>query len=228
MNPMIATRWLGHASFLFFDEEKKLQIYVDPYNLTDPNLPKADLIFITHNHPDHFSPADIEKIKQESTTIIATPDVLEQITPDLIGITHPHTVSVLPNQSYDSEQVYIETLPAYNTLAEKFKFHPKMNNWVGYLLTINNQKIYHAGDTDFVPEMQSLATEHIDVALLPMGGTYTMEAAMAADAANAIQATYTIPMHYKRLLGDRAKDAEDLLTRSVTKSEVVILEENAR
>jgi L-ascorbate metabolism protein UlaG (beta-lactamase superfamily) len=113
--------WLGHSAFRI--EDGALQIYIDPYQLSARPL-KADVIFITHGHYDHFSPEDIAKIKKEGTTIFAPKDVAYQI-----GET---TISVIPGQTYNVGDLKIRTVPAYNL--DK-KFHPKSNNWVGYIIT---------------------------------------------------------------------------------------------
>ncbi len=148
-------------------------------------LPKADIIFITHAHFDHFSAEDIARIKKDGTIIVATKDVTSKI--------GKGTVTVVPGKNYTVGKLKVMTVPAYNP--DK-KFHPKGNNWVGYIITLSNgQKIYHAGDTDFIPEMQKIIT---DIALLPCGGTYTMTARQAAEAANFFKPKVLIPMHCGR------------------------------
>jgi L-ascorbate metabolism protein UlaG (beta-lactamase superfamily) len=183
--------WLGHSTFRI--EDGALQIYIDPYQLP-AHTPKADVIFITHGHYDHFSPEDIAKIKKEGTTIFASKDAAYQI--------GEATISVAPGQTYNVGDLKIRTVPAYNI--DK-KFHPKSNNWVGYIITLSTgQKIYHAGDTDFIPEMRSVVA---DIALLPCGGTYTMTAKEAAEAANAFKPHVLIPMHWGTVVGS-SEDAE--------------------
>jgi L-ascorbate metabolism protein UlaG (beta-lactamase superfamily) len=196
--------WLGHSAFRI--EDNNTQIYVDPFKLP-PNLPKADIIFITHAHYDHFSVEDIAKIKKDSTIIVATKDVTSKI--------GKGTVSVVPGQNYVVGSLKVMTVPAYNL--DK-KFHPKGNNWVGYIITLSNgQKIYHAGDTDFIPEMRKVIT---DIALLPCGGTYTMTAEQAAEAANIFKPKVLIPMHWGEVVGSKA-DAEEV--KKLFKGETVIL-----
>jgi L-ascorbate metabolism protein UlaG (beta-lactamase superfamily) len=195
--------WLGHSAFRI--EGGSSQIYIDPFKLP-ANLPKADIIFITHAHYDHFSVEDIARIKKDSTIIVATKDVTSKI--------GKGTVTVVPGQNYTVGSLKVMTVPAYNL--DK-KFHPKGNNWVGYIITLSNgQKIYHAGDTDFIPEMRKVIT---DIALLPCGGTYTMTAQQAAEAANIFKPKVLIPMHWGEVVGSKA-DAEEV--KKLFKGETVI------
>ena len=223
MDNLQQVTWLGHASFCFIDELTGNRIYyADPFSLTQQQLPKADLLFITHAHPDHLSQDDIKKVTKEDTIIIAPQNCLDKIQWEKLL---PQAVS--PNNSYLINDFSFSTIPAYNIKPDRLQFHPIDNHWVGYIFNLNGKKIYHAGDTDFIPEMRELANEHLDVALLPIGGTYTMDVAEAIEAANVIQAAYTVPMHYKRLLGDKATITEELFKKGVTKSQVRILQELA-
>lgn len=212
--------WFGHASFAFTDTNGNKIYYVDPFDLTVTKLEKADLVFITHAHQDHFSPVDIEKIVKAETTIIAPPDILAKINRD-----DTLKQAVEPNKSYEINGFKFQTIPAYNTNPEKLHFHPKTNNWVGYIFELNGKKIYHAGDTDFIEEMKDLKNLNLDIAMLPIGGVYTMDVEEAAKAANAIAAKITIPMHYRRLNSDNYQEIEEDFKRLVIDSEVVILEE---
>lgn len=213
--------WFGHASFLFHDAQSGNKIYyVDPFELRGGSFERGDLIFITHAHPDHFSLQDLQKVLKEESVVIATKDVLA-----LSGLSSSQTHPVVPNENYTLKGFSFQTIPAYNTKGERLSFHPKENNWVGYIFHLNEKKIYHAGDTDFIPEMQKLKALALDVALLPIGGTYTMDAEEASNAANAISAKFTVPMHYKKLLGEDSKKAEELFKTKVTSSQVVILDE---
>jgi L-ascorbate metabolism protein UlaG (beta-lactamase superfamily) len=196
--------WLGHSAFRI--EDGSTQIYIDPFNLP-ANLPKADIILITHAHYDHFSANDITKIKKDGTIIISTKDVTSNI--------GKGTVTVVPEQNYTVGKLKITTVLAYNL--DK-KFHTKSTNWVGYIITLSDgKKIYHAGDTDFTPEMQKIIT---DIALLPCGGTYTMTAREAAEAANTFKPKVLIPMHWGDIVGSKA-DAEEV--KKLYKGETVIL-----
>ena len=185
--------WLGHASFRIEDEDE--QIYIDPWKLV-PGSPEADVVFITHAHYDHFSVEDIDRVTKEVTTIVAPKDVAAQL--------KGAVVAVEPNKNYRFARLSIQTIPAYNL--DK-KFHPRDNNWVGYIITLSTgQKIYHSGDTDFTPEMRSVVA---DVAFLPCGGTYTMSAKEAGGAANILKPQLLIPMHWGDIVDTRA-DAEEL------------------
>lgn len=195
--------WLGHSSFRI--EDGTVQIYIDPYQIP-ARTPKADIVFITHAHYDHFSAEDIAKVQNEETIFVAPKDVAAQMKGNVIAVE--------PGKSYSIGKLKIQTVPAYNL--DK-KFHPKQNAWVGYIITLSNgQKIYHAGDTDFIPEMKSIIT---DIAMLPCGGTYTMTAKQAADAANSFTPKLLIPMHYGSIVGSRA-DADTV--KKLFKGETVI------
>jgi L-ascorbate metabolism protein UlaG (beta-lactamase superfamily) len=196
--------WLGHSAFRI--EDSVMQIYIDPFTLP-AGTPKADVIFITHVHYDHFSMEDIVKIRKESTMIVAPKEVASKI--------GGGTVAVVPGQNYIVGNLKVKTVPAYNL---NKKFHPKANNWVGYIITLSNgQNIYHAGDTDFIPEMQTIVT---DIALLPCGGTYTMTAKQAAEAANIFKPKIVVPMHWGEVVGSKA-DAEEV--KKLFKGETVIM-----
>lgn len=212
--------WLGHASFFFTDALDNKVYFVDPFQLGKRKLEKADLIFITHAHPDHFSQEDIEKIITDKTTIIAPIDILEKI-----NIPKDRKMTVLPNNNYEAKGFKFSTTPAYNNHPDRLNFHPKVNNWVGYIFELNGKKIYHGGDTDFIEEMKSLKNMNLDIAMLPMDGIYCMGAEEMANAANAISAKMTIPMHYKRQNPSNYNELEEKLKELVTNSKVVVLEE---
>ncbi|MGA9364774.1 MAG: MBL fold metallo-hydrolase [Bacteroidota bacterium] len=184
--------WYGQAAFRI--EDGQMQIYIDPWRLPNGKLPKADVIFITHAHFDHLSQDDINQITKEGTIIVAPKGVAAELKGSV--------KTVAPNQSFEVGGIKVMTVPAYNL---KKTFHPKANNWVGYILTLSSgETIYHAGDTDFIPEMKSLK---VDLAMLPCGGTYTMDAKEAAEAANTFKPKIAIPMHYHDVVGtDRDAD----------------------
>lgn len=206
-------RWLGHASFLFDYEGKN--IYIDPYKLNKP-VKKADIIFVTHPHFDHLSPDDIKLISKPTTKIFVPKDSVSKIP-------HKNVVGVEPNKEYEEAGVKVATIPAYNTAKERLNMHPKENKWVGYVVEMGNKRVYHAGDTDEVPEMDGL---RVDLALLPMGGTYTMTTDEMINAAKKIKAKNVAPIHYKMLLGkDGSKEAEEKFLKQV-KNGVIINEEN--
>ena len=189
----IELKWLGHSGFLI--RNSKI-IYIDPYNIKETNE-KADFILITHGHYDHCSVADMEKIIKEGTKIIVTADSQSKVNRFKIPI---EIIIVEPNQELNFNDIKILTLPAYNT--DK-PFHAKDEGWVGFLIKMNGTLVYHAGDTDKIPEMQKLTgynTENF-VAILPIGGRMTMSAEEASDAAKLIKPTVAIPMHYGSVIG---------------------------
>ncbi|MBI3985251.1 MAG: MBL fold metallo-hydrolase [Candidatus Levybacteria bacterium] len=214
--------WLGHASFFFNDTNNNAVYFIDPFQLENLNLDKADIIFITHAHHDHLSRPDIDLVLKGDTVIIGPLDVL-----DKIDIPVERKVFVSPGNEYEIKGFFFSTIAAYNNHPERMSFHPKENKWVGYVFDLNGQKIYHAGDTDFIEEMKALKDLKLDFALLPIGGTYTMDYKEAAQAANEIAARITIPMHYKNVLGDDYKEAEEEFKKLVTSSKVAILSELA-
>ncbi len=215
--------WFGHASFSFVDQESGQKIYyVDPFQLPkDKQLDKADIIFVTHAHPDHLSRGDIDGLLKDDTVVVATPDSLETL--DI----KQEKLPVEPNKSYDVRGFKFDTVPAYNVKPERINFHPQKNKWVGYIFNLNGQSIYHAGDTDFIPEMKELSERHLDVAMLPMGGTYTMNVDEMISAAKAIKPRKLVPMHYKMPIGnaDVTLEAEQKLISELRDIEVVILDE---
>ena len=187
--------WLGHDSFRIDGEG--VVIYIDPYKLKEG--PKADLILITHDHSDHASMADVALIQKQDTIIVT----IEAAAKKLSG----QIKIVKPGEELTVKGIAVKTLPAYNLT--KFRspgvpFHPKDVGHVGYVITVKGVKIYHAGDSDFIPEMKGLKT---DVALLPVSGTYVMTAEEAVEAAAAIQPKVAIPMHVGEGVGSLA-DAE--------------------
>ena len=176
--------WLGHDAFKI--EAGGLVIYTDPFKLGG-GLPKADLILITHEHYDHCSPEDVAKIAGRDTVIVAPGDCEGKLTGNVR--------KMAPGGRMTVAGVDIEAVPAYNT--DK-KFHPKANGWVGYIFTVEGQRIYIAGDTDYIPEMKGL---RCDIALLPVSGTYVMTAEEAVSAAEDIKPGVAVPMHYASIVG---------------------------
>ena len=198
-------RWLGHSGFLI---KGARTMYIDPYNISS-DFGKADIILITHSHYDHCSIADMQKIVKEGTVIIIPADAQSKIT----RFNVPIKIQVMgPNQEIALGNIRISTLPAYNI--DK-SFHPKDEEWFGYLIKINDVLIYHAGDTDKIQEMHKL-TGHGNrginlIALLPIGGRFTMDAEEAAEAAEIIKPSLAIPMHYGSVVGDKS-DAEEFVS----------------
>lgn len=196
-------RWLGHAAFLITGRRI---IYIDPYQIEFAGE-VADIILITHDHPDHCSPDDVKWLRKGETVIVAPPSCANQFKGDVR--------SVKPGDTLTIKGVTVQAVPAYNV--DK-PFHPKDAGGVGYIITVpEGIRIYHAGDTDLIPEMEGLK---VDIALLPVGGTYTMDAAEAARAAEMVKPKLAIPMHWGTLVGSR-QDAERL--RELCTVEVKIL-----
>jgi L-ascorbate metabolism protein UlaG (beta-lactamase superfamily) len=187
---------LGHSSVKI---KNKKVIYIDPFQVTDStNIEKADLILITHSHYDHCSIKDVEILSTKETTIITVPDCQSKLSnleiKDIILIAPEKTIQL------DSEKII--GFPAYNT---NKPFHPKENEWVGFIIEIDGVKVYHSGDTDVIPEMKEL---DIDIALLPVSGTYVMNATEAAYATKIFKrCKVAIPMHYGSIVGS-GSDAE--------------------
>ncbi|MHB1660631.1 MAG: MBL fold metallo-hydrolase [bacterium] len=193
-----------HDSFLIKDV--KINIYFDPFKL-DGDAPKADYIFISHEHFDHFSPDDIHKILKDSTVMF-----MNEMTHQEIDSLYDNKIIVMsPGDSLDFNDLHIEGVPAYNI--NKFRepgkvYHPKEDKKLGFIVTFNGVKIYHTGDTDHIPEMDNLASKNIDLLLIPVSGTYVMTPAEAIGAAVKIKAKISIPMHYGTIVGDK-KQAEE-------------------
>ena len=183
---------LCHSSIKIESEGKV--IYLDPFQIKEEKN-DADIIAITHSHYDHFSEKDINKIKNKETKIIITNDLLDRTLK--LGFNKEDIIVVMPNNLYKVLDIKIETIPAYNI---NKKFHPKENNWIGYLITLEKQIIYIAGDTDVTEENKSVKC---DIALVPVGGTYTMTHTEAAELVNIIRPAIAIPTHYGEIVGKK-------------------------
>jgi len=175
--------WLGHAAFKIkmFDG---VIIYLDPYQIKK-DAEKADIIVSSHTHGDHFSKADIKKLIKDGTIVIGPASCANSL----------EKFNALPlkiGDSYERKDLTIELIPAYTI---KKGTHPKSNNWAGMIIESAGKSIYHAGDTERIPEMKDLAKRNITVALLPCGGTYTMDFEEATNAALDINPEIVVPMH---------------------------------
>ena len=184
----------GHAGVRL---EAEKVVYIDPFKIEEDD--KADLILITHSHYDHCSIGDIQKLVKPDTVIVTVPDCQSKLSTVLTKVADVKLME--PGMQEEIMGINIEAVPAYNIGKE---FHPKENNWLGYIVTIGGKCIYHAGDTDLIPEMDGIKA---DAAMLPIGGTYTMNAEEAAEAANKIGAEVSIPIHYGSIVGTK-EDAE--------------------
>ena len=179
--------WFRQSAFRWADGERT--IYIDPWG-TPADAPSADVIFITHAHHDHFQPEEIARLSSERTHVYAPDDVAEALS--------GNRTAVQPGGVYEGHGLRFETVPAYNTREEALDFHPKANGWVGYILELGGTTYYHAGDTDHAPELSDVRS---DVALLPIGGHYTMDAREAAGLARAIGPRLAVPMHFGFVVG---------------------------
>lgn len=175
--------WLGHDTFRL--DRPKGPIYFDPYEMTGGE--PASIILISHDHFDHCVAEEVQKIMGPDTVVITESDCAAKL---------PGQVRTMkPGDELTVGEVVIKAVPAYNTNKD---FHPKDKNWLGFVVTVDGVSIYHAGDTDFIPEMEGLEP---DIALLPVSGTYVMTAAEAVEAAKAIRPKLAIPMHYGAIVG---------------------------
>jgi len=200
-----SVEWLGHSGFRV--RAGRTTIYIDPYRVGDAAAP-ADLVLVTHGHYDHFSPRDIQALSHKRTWLIAPATVAERV--------GGRVLSIAPGEVIEPEfahGVSIRAVAAYNTSkrdADGKPFHAREAGWVGYDVNIRGERLYHAGDTDVIPEMDEVSG--VDVALLPVSGTYVMTAEEAAEAARRIQPRLAVPMHWGENIGteDDARRFADL------------------
>ena len=195
---------LEHLELLFHSIikiNKDKVIYIDPFKI-DKDYKDADIIFITHDHYDHYSEEDIDKIKKENTIIVAPEELITKLLNK--GFQKNYIITVKPNKKYQVEGIEFETIPAYNI---KKQIHPKENEWVGYILKLNGVKYYIAGDRDITEENKKVKC---DVAFVPVGGTYTMDAKEAATLVNEIKPKIAVPIHYGSIVGTK-EDAINFL-----------------
>lgn len=204
--------WLGHDSFRIEGDGKV--VYIDPWQIKKG--PKADLILITHDHHDHCSPKDVSKLLKEDSVIVTVASAAKQL--------KGNVEVVKPGDEITVKGIPIKAVPAYNV--NKFRspgvpFHPRESGYVGFVFTIAGKRIYHAGDTDMIPEMASIDT---DIALLPVSGTYVMTADEALEAAKTINPRLVIPMHVGRGIG-ALEDAEYFKSKASVPVEILPLED---
>ena len=192
---------------------KEKTIYIDPFKI-DRNYNDADIIFTTHDHYDHYSEEDIDKVINENAVIVIPEELLTKVLKK--GINKEAIVTVEPNKKYMVQGIKFETIPAYNI---NKTFHPKENDWVGYVIEINGVKYYIAGDTDITEENKKVKC---DVAFVPVGGTYTMNFEEAAQLVNEIQPKVAVPIHYGSVVGTK-QDAEKFVKLLHTNIKGIIL-----
>lgn len=188
--------WLGHDSFRI---DGSATVYIDPWELVE-GLPPADVILVTHDHFDHLSLADIDRVAAPGAVVVGPASVTAQV--------RGHdTVTLAPGAGATVNGVQVFAVHAYNT--SKFRapgevFHPRDDDHVGYIVELDGRRVYHAGDTDHIPEMDDIVC---DVALLPVSGTFVMTADEAARACGSISAEIVVPMHYAKIVGGAADAA---------------------
>lgn len=185
-------RVLTHSSIKITGEAT---VYVDPFGIVDAEG-DADIILITHDHYDHFSPEDIDKVIKRDTILVVPKKMEKQASAIPCG----EMITVEPGEQKQLGKIMIETIPAYNPLKP---FHAKGKGWVGYLIGMDGIRIYVAGDTDITKENKNIVC---DIAMVPIGGTYTMNAKEAAELVNIIRPKVAIPTHYGSVAGSKSDE----------------------
>lgn len=200
--------WLGHDAFRLRAGGRV--IYFDPYQLPIGNHEQADLILVSHDHFDHCSPVDILRLRKAETVIVANPAAAAKC---------EGRVKVMrAGERLVLDDIKIEAVPAYNL---NKKFHPREHGGLGFIVRVAGVRIYHAGDTDHIPEMAAIRA---DLALLPVSGTYVMTAEEAAAAALEIKPRVAMPMHFGSVVGS-LDDARRFAALLADKIRVVLPEQ---
>ena len=166
-------------------------LYFDPFQIED-NFKDADIIFITHNHYDHFDIESINKVKNEKTIVVAPKSMKDDI--DVIDF--KEYIYLEPNEETSIDNISIKSIPAYNNDKQ---FHPRNNNWLGYIVSYNNVTYYIPGDTDKTKESESV---RCDIAFVPIGGHFTMDVDEATELIKTINPKIVIPIHYGTIIGN--------------------------
>ena len=179
--------WLGHDSFRLCGSRT---VYFDPWEVSGP---PADLILITHDHHDHCDPETVKLLSGPKSRVFCDPSSAAKL--KAAAVITP-IVTMDPGDEMEYLGVVIKAVPSYNLDKD---FHPRRKGNLGFIITLDGVTIYHSGDSDFIPEMESFSAQ---VALLPVSGTYVMTAEEAAEAALAIKPEVAIPMHYGKIVGD--------------------------
>lgn len=177
--------WLGHSTVRIDTDPV---IYIDPWKLKKPK--RAGLVLVSHSHFDHLSREDVKKVAGPDTVILAPEDCL--------GDLPAGARAIKPGDRVELPGIVVEAVPSYNT---NKTFHPRASGWVGFVITAEGRRIYYPGDTDVIPEMDAVRA---DIVVIPVGGTYTMTAAEAADAVNRMKPVVAVPIHYGDIVGSLA------------------------
>jgi L-ascorbate metabolism protein UlaG (beta-lactamase superfamily) len=199
----VTIQWLGHASFKIKSNGEV--VYIDPWKLGEASH-DATVVLVSHSHYDHCSAEDVAKVSGAETKMFGPGDVIAEAGKGQV---------IKPAETVTAGEVTITGVASYNPAKQ---FHPKTNNWLGFVIEIGAKRIYYAGDTDVTDEMKQLGD--VDVALLPVGGTYTMNAKEAAAATERIKPARAIPYHWGDIVGG-ANDAEHFA--ETASCEVVVL-----
>ncbi len=190
----LSITWSGHAGFKIIYGNMK--VYIDPYKLSKSyeKISGADVVLITHNHFDHLSIEDLKNIINERTVIVSAQECLSQ----LKSLKVKESIGIDPHNSVKVDDLRIETVPAYNIDKD---FHPKKDKKIGFIVEFGNDRLYHTGDSDIIPEMKDT---NPTVGLIPVSGTYVMTADKASKAVNeSINPKIAIPMHYGTIVGNK-------------------------
>ena len=196
-------------SSLKFNSDKI--IYFDPFKIND-EFHDADYIFVTHDHFDHYDVDSINNIRKDDTKIII-PGTLKDKALELFS--EDNIFIVEPLKDYVVGDISFKTIPAYNT---NKNFHPRSNNWVGYVVNLDNHSYYVMGDTDSIPEAKEVKC---DVLFIPIGGYYTMDYKEAAELTNIIKPIIAVPIHYSTVVGTK-EDADKFLDMIEVEGKVIM------
>ncbi|MGH2653686.1 MAG: MBL fold metallo-hydrolase [Actinomycetota bacterium] len=174
--------WIKQSGYRWSGDGRT--VYIDPWGVPEDFEP-ADVVFITHAHDDHYDRDDLARITKDDTAFVAPRDVAAELSGDV--------TAVGPGDAFDAGGITGQAVPAYNIRPERLQMHPKENGWVGYILELGGNTYYHAGDTDHIPELESIGT---DVAFVPVGGTFTCSVDEAGRLVKAMTPGLAVPMHY--------------------------------
>lgn len=203
----INIHWLGHAGFLL--QAGKKNIYIDPYKISNTS-PNADMIFVTHEHYDHLSVEDIDQIVTDDTIVVCPVSCWEKL-----EYLNSEPIGMKRGQTKEFGEIEVQAIASYNN---NKPYHPKDTDWLGFIIDVDGTKIYHTGDADHIPEMKGLQA---DIILIPVSGTYVMNAKEASEAIKDMDIKHAIPMHYGTIVGDET-DAQEF--KKLSKIPVTILE----